>query len=371
MSRHANNEQFQDLSSYSSVKEYKKKNKNKTARFIFKIVLSVLCTLMIVFGAALVYFSQTLFSGLSTVEMTTDKDALGIKVTASNDSSIKNFAFFGVDERSGALTGRSDTIIIFTVDNKHNKIKMTSILRDTRIDDMSGYGTQKINAAYAYGGYELAIKTLNQNFNLNIEDFVTINFANLAEIIDIFGGIDVELNFDEIYATNDNLYFLREEQKKEGHDVIVKESDFFRDEGEKVYHLNGNQAVAFARIRGAYDGGDTKRADRQKIVLSELIGKLETMDSSEYLPLIQKILPLCKTSLSVADIMECAPIILKDFTIETHSIPTEEENAVGTDLEDGVGWTFIYDLDYAAAHIDRIIYEDESYYWNEYGSEAE
>ena len=186
---------FEDMSSYSSSKEYKKRRKNRRGRTVAKSLFGVLCVLMILLGTGSMYISTELIGDLTTTTITKDKDALGIQESAILDNSIKNIALFGLDSRTSEFKGQSDVIMILTVDNRHHSIKMTSIMRDTRVP-IEGQGFEqyidgwdtRINAAYAYGGPELAIRTLNQHFGLDIEDYVTINFVNMAAIVDAFGG---------------------------------------------------------------------------------------------------------------------------------------------------------------------------------------
>ena len=156
--------------------------------------------------------------------------------------------------------------MIFTVDNKHKKLKLTSILRDSEVS-IEGYGQDKITHAYAYGGAELAIRTINQNFNLDIEDYVTVNFIQMAEIVDAFGGTRVNISYDEAMEINKNLDMLAQESA----DANIQESDFIYDEG--MFSSTANQAVAYARIR--YLDGDDVRASRQQNVLKGLITQLE------------------------------------------------------------------------------------------------
>ena len=136
------------------------------------------------------------------------------------DDSIKNIALFGLDQRSAYSedSTRSDVIMVLTVDNKHKKLKITSILRDSYVsiegENSNGVHVDymdKINAAYAEGGYELAIRTLNRNFGLNIMDYVTIDFTDTAAIVDAFGGVEIALTADEKREINRNLWDLSQE----------------------------------------------------------------------------------------------------------------------------------------------------------------
>ena len=114
---------------------------------------------------------------------------------------IINIAFFGVDRRAVNEASRSDSIMILSIDEMHKKIKMSSIMRDTYVE-IKNHGQTKINHAYAYGGPQLAIRTLNENFNLDIRDYVTVDFFNFEKIIDAIGGVTIDVKQDEISLIN-------------------------------------------------------------------------------------------------------------------------------------------------------------------------
>lgn len=370
--RNKNDIKFEDVSSYSSSKEYRKKKKNRRGRTVLKSIFGLFCGLLIVAGSGLIYLSTGLLSEVSGSAITLTKDELLISPDATTDDKITNIAFFGVDARDGTFKGLSDSIMVLTVDNKHDKIKMTSILRDSRVQ-MAGYdGYNKINAAYsefAYpkdGGPELAIKTLNSNFMLNIEDYVTVNFSYMADIVNAFGGTVVTMDDSEAFQTNKNINALMYELIHRGYERTIWEDDFLPEDENGVVRggtltLNGNQAVAYARNRSDSDGS---RSDRQKKVLMGLFSQLENYGTSDYYSLAQEILPLCETSLDFKDIWGLAPIITKNFEIETLTIPGDMERADGKDFGDGLGWVWRYDIDSAAEHIDRFIYEEGSPYWD-------
>ena len=146
----------------------------------FLVLLSVLTGVGALRLADAMQYNQT--------KISQDDEDLGI-VKMDVPEGITSIALFGIDARNDSFRGLSDSIMIVTVDAVHNDIKLVSILRDSlvRID---GYGYQKINAAYSFGGPELAIKTLNQTFNLNIRNYATVDFVSMADIIDMVGGIE-------------------------------------------------------------------------------------------------------------------------------------------------------------------------------------
>lgn len=389
--------EFEDVSSYSSSKEYKKRKKNKRGRTVLRGIAVFFCLVFILCGSGLVYVSTGLLSGLTTTSIAKDDDSLGIDTqNIVMDDSIKNIALFGVDSRNGEFKGLSDVIMVLTVDNKHGKIKMTSILRDSEVsiegedysDNYLNY-VGKINSAYSRGGPELAIRTLNRNFGLNIRDYVTINFANMATIVDAFGGVDIELTAEEVGAINDNLWALSQEvEKRKEADIndgtyedqvyaeITSEDYIPTINGDinimygeyegGMYHLNGNQAVAYGRIRKI--DSDYIRVERQQTVFSALIGKLEGMGLTDYTNLIQQLMPYCETSLDLGDILGMTPILFTDFTISKISVPNPDYE---TDLFDGLDssgdYHMIYDPTGAAERISSFIYEENSPYWDQYG----
>ena len=362
------NDNFEDLSSYSSPDEYRKRKKNRKGRIVLKSIMGVFSVLLVVVGFGMMRISADLIADINIVPFTKDNEKLGIGADATNDDSIKNIAFFGLDSRNGSFKGNSDAIMIVTVDNKHKKIKMTSILRDSRIDDIEGIGASKINAAYDVGGAELAIKTINQNFKLNITEYVTVNVGNMAEIVDAFNGTVNTMDDEEAYYTNENINALMYEQIHDGYERTIWESDFLPIEEDGyvkggTFTLNGNQAVAYARNRA---DSDADRANRQKNVLMGLFTRLNEMSSiNEYYSMAQQIFPKCETSLDFSDLSPFIPMLSGGYQIETLNIPGEDEAAFGGDLGDGLGWVYSYDIELAAQHIDRFIYEKDSQYYTE------
>ena len=394
--KHTNSQGFEDVSSYSSSKEYKKRRGKRRVRAVLRGIAIFFCLVFILCGSGLVYVSTNLLSGLNTTSIAKDDDTLGIdSENIVMDNSIKNIALFGVDARNTEFTGRSDVIMILSVDNRHGKIKMTSILRDSELliegEGTSGYVSyvNKINAAYADGGPELAIRTLNQNFGLDIRDYVTINFANMAAIVDAFGGVDITMTAEEVSALNDNLWALQQEveEQKEldqqngtydeqsysdiGYEDFIPSLDgtvqlVYGEYQDGTYHLNGNQAVAYGRIR--YVGSDYARVERQQNVFSALVAKVGGMGLTDYAKLAQELMPYCETSLNLDDILAMTPILFTDFTMSSISVPNAEYE---TDLFDGFDSSNIYHMVYdptgAAQRISAFIYEEDSPYWEEYG----
>ncbi|MCI9116768.1 MAG: LCP family protein [Acutalibacter sp.] len=344
---------FEDISSYSSpgrrradqLAARRPRRKPGGGKRAFKTVLLLFALLVLAGG---LYVFGYMLSGLTMTSLTKDKDALGIAPGTFTDSSIKNIALFGLDAREDENTGRSDALMVLSVDSKHHKLKLTSILRDSQVY-IDGYGYDKITHAYAYGGPELAVRTLNQNYHLDIENYVTVNFVEMAKIVDAFGGVRLTVSEAERVEINNNLYYLSVESA----DADIQNSDYLNETGELL--LNGKQAVSYARIRHL-EGGDDMRAGRQQIVLQALIQQLKGKSKLAYPALVHNVVPMCETSLGYLDMMGLAPFLLTDFTMETLTVPGQEENAYGDFNENGA-WVYLYDIEAAAAHISRFIYE--------------
>ena len=284
-----------------------------------KITIWILGVILVVILGAVggVYFyGNYLFNKLEKVEI--DKDDIVIteeveeKLSQYSDSII-NIALFGVDAVDGEA-GRSDSIMIATIDTVHKKLKLTSIMRDSYVA-IDGHGNDKINHAYAFGGPQLAIKTLNENFDLNIEDFASVNFETLPKIIDKIGGIELDIDADELEYVNGYIAHLNN----------INGTSEPAIESTGLQHVSGTQALAFCRIRYT-SGGDYKRTERHREVLTEIFKKIETMPVTSYPSLLLDILPMVNTSLTYNEILDLGTEVLKlgDSSMELERFPLDE-----------------------------------------------
>lgn len=323
--------------------------------YVLPAVLLVLAIGMTAWGG--IALSRALATyDYNKVEISKKPEDLGIEeVQMERPEGITNIALFGIDSRSVGFSGLSDSLMIVTIDAEHNDIKLTSILRDSLVK-VEGHGHQKINAAYALGGPQLAIKTLNQTFNLDIRDYATVNFGTMADIIDFVGGVEVELTKREVVLANEMVYEIHESHGSELKYI----------EGAGVQTLTGTQAVAFARIRktatikGTND--DTGRTERQRLVMEQLFERALSMDISKYPALIRTLLPCMETSLTYGEIFKLAGILTSEgLTFKEAKIPaTEALISYGLNVK-GLGSCKYYNLDYAADLLNAFIFEDISF----------
>lgn len=234
----------------------------------------LMITMMLILGivGGVYAYGNHLFNKIEKVEI--NKEDVGIKEEVQEklseyNGNIINIALFGIDTGDG-IVGRSDSIMIATIDTTHKKLKLTSIMRDSYVE-IDGHGNDKINHAYAFGGPQLAIKTLNENFDLNIEDFAAVNFKTLPKIIDKVGGIELDIDSEELKYINN---YIRDINKKNGTNVSEITTT-------GLQHVNGTQALAYCRIRYT-SGGDYRRTERQREVLTEIFKKVESMPATSY-----------------------------------------------------------------------------------------
>lgn len=250
-------------------------------------------------------------------------------------SNVQNIALFGVDQESGSV-GRSDTMIILSVDKENGKIKMTSLARDSLVS-IEGHGEEKLTHAWAYGHAKLALKTINQAYGMNITDYVYVNFEQFIEVINYIGGVEVHVNQLELEAIN----YTPDESKKLP--------------GTGVHRLTGAQALIYARCR---KDSDTNRNARQREVLIAMYEQVRKQPISKLPETLKKVLKLCHTTLSADEIMDLAKwAILNTPTIESLRLPNSQLKPWSGILDRQHGWVYVYDLDAAKKVLYNFIYE--------------
>jgi LCP family protein required for cell wall assembly len=298
------------------------KNLNKTKKTKTKKIVLFSTLFILLFGISFsVFYYYNMFGKMETEELKQSNEDLGITSEAEkkieevvkDTGSITNIALFGLDQRNLKEKGRSDSIMILTIDTNSKKLKLSSIIRDSYVN-IDGHGKDKINHAYAFGGPQLAVKTLNDNFNMNIKDYVTVNFFGFIKIIDALGGVTIDVKKDEIPIANDYITEMA------GLENIAP--NYIKNPGNQV--LTGIQAVGYSRNR--YSGnGDYERSDRQRRVLTALMEKIQAVGVSKYPGIISQLLPNTLTSLSSGDILKLGTDVVTSGTknIEQERFPTD------------------------------------------------
>ena len=305
----------------------KRKNK-KRKPFMRVFMVSIFIFILLGFG---VIYGLSILNKVDSVDIIKDDTNLGINDGAIEIKDVVNIALFGLDEEENENGSRADSIMIATLDRVHKKIKLTSIMRDTYVE-IEGHNKDKINHSYAFGGPELSIKTINQNFHMNIREFITVDFFGLEKIIDTLNGLQVDVKKNEILYVNRGV---RDTNKIYGGKVAeITESGF--------QTLNGRQAVAYSRIRMTGDG-DFERTERQRLVLEQVIHKGLNSGITKYPALLNTTLPFITTSLSKKEILSlgtfvftrCRHVIddVKRKWYDQNVVPIPEDNYREVDME--------------------------------------
>lgn len=283
------------------------------------------------------------------------------------DEEIVNVALFGIDTRSPKnFSGLSDSIMILSLNTKTKTVKVISVMRDSLVPiKQNGKTTYaKINSAYSKGGPELAIQTLNNTFGLDITEYATVNFFGMVDIIDAVGGIDATITEDELAwkgSGHPNLNNAMDEicsaKKLNSSKYHIKKAG--------PQHLNGVQAVAYARVRNCQSiwgtNNDYGRTDRQRYVMEQLFNKATKMSKSDYRRLATSLIPCTETSLDIDNILDLAfSILLKSPKFEQLRIPqnSPEMNFIMPAPQGAFGSVVYYDIHYVAKLLHAVIYED-------------
>lgn len=250
----------------------------------------------------------------------------GVEQLASLGEGYLNVALFGVDSREGDLekNTRTDCIIVASLNKETKEIKMASVYRDTLLDLSEGT-LQKCNAAYSFGGPKQAINMLNMNLDLDIQNYVTVDFKAIADTIDLLGGLDIELTEAEVKYIGD---FIGETGDVAGRD----RGDVHYVEGAGLQHLDGVQATTYARIRSTA-GGDFTRTERQRLVIEKMVEKILKSDLATINKIIDEVFPKISTNFTMTEILSYAKYFNQYKLGENTGFPIDK----ATDTISGLG----------------------------------
>ena len=274
---------------------------SKVVKIIIKILIVLLIIFAIVAGIGAYYVKEKL-SKINYVPIEEEKIEVNEGVELKG---YRNIAIFGVDSRSDSYgTGtRSDCIIIAAINQETNDVKLVSVYRDTYVQINNTL--DKITHAYSYGGAELALNTLNKNLDLNITEFVAVNFDAVVEIINAIGGVEIEIIPDELNHING---YIAEIDRIEG-----TQTARITQTGKQT--LNGVQALAYSRIRYT-EGGDYKRTERMRDVIIAAFNKAKKLKVTEINKIIDIALPKVYTNITANEILALVPNAMK-YNINT------------------------------------------------------
>ncbi len=284
-------------------------------KMVKKILFGIALLLSLIGGCYAGKMTSTLdLMNRDTGNKLSDVDLGDIQVTTDND--IVNILLVGSDTRSELgkeKYGRSDTVMIATIDNKHNCLKLTSLMRDMNVE-IPGYGKHKFNAAFSYGGPELLYKTIATNFGISLDGYAEVDFEAFKDIVDEVGGVEVELTEQEAQYLNTTNYI----HGKSNRNVVAGWNT-----------MNGAQALGYCRVRKIANingtNNDQGRTERQRMVMSGIFDKVKKMPMSKWMKIIDVVLPNITTDISNSEIISYATTVVTMGTtkINQYRIPVE------------------------------------------------
>ncbi len=228
-----------------------------------------------------------------------------------------NILLLGIDTRTESLkNSRSDVMIVASINGNTGEIKLTSLARDLYVPIPGSGGEDRLNVAFARGGWELAVKTVNQAFELNIIDYVAVNFKGLAAVVDSVGGVDIELVGEEYKYINENVAVSED---YEGFKKNAARRVLTADDTDTRVHLDGLQAVSYARIRKL--DNDLMRNSRQRVLLGALLDKIMPLSLTKIWTLQATINQYCEMSLAMTPGTEFGNVLVK--FVKTTPVITE------------------------------------------------
>ncbi|MCR5303394.1 MAG: LCP family protein [Lachnospiraceae bacterium] len=335
------------------------------------MILFVVEILILVIAVGVMYSIWKGTSGVTIVRLEDDDILVNEEVREKEETGsmkgYRNIALFGLDSRTKSIDqntrGRSDTIMIASINQDTGDVKLVSVYRDTYLN-LGNDSYNKCNTAYAKGGPEQAINMLNLNLDMNITDFVTVGFQGLIDTIDALGGVTINVQESEIVHLNNYQRSMWVDESDKGNASKLN-NNIVEVTHAGSQNLSGLQATAYCRIR--YVGNDFGRAERQRNVLAAVMEKVYTADASQLANLASSLVSNKEivTSLTLEDITDMLQHATdyrisgsegfpKQDALATGSIGSKGSCVVPLDLKDNVTWlhTFLFtDAEYTASSV--------------------
>lgn len=323
-----------------------KKNKRKKGPVILITILVILA--VVVAAAALLFFhyygmtkyekkADSTGNAISDAESTglTDSEADQLKkendkaiananVQLPDNANVYNLLLVGVDRRDTSWNGNSDSMILLSINKTSKKITMMSFMRDLYAN-IPGHGVRKLNAACAYGGCPLLVKTIEENYKVHIDNYAWVDFNSMIQIVDAVGGVDLNISDAEAKVANNYI--------TEMCNLLGKDSSSELFSGGGNLHCDGVQTVAYGRIR--YVGNsDYQRTERQRIIMSKIIDKAKGMSIGELNNFANTVLPLVHHDISATRVLSLttsAPSLLKYDVVQSR-VPYDDHFTVQKEI---------------------------------------
>ncbi|OXX84539.1 hypothetical protein AVM15_03755 [Paraclostridium benzoelyticum] len=295
-------------------------------KIVIGLVVFIIATPLVAFG----YFYFKLNSIYDSSEA---KDVKNKIEKADDKDGITNILLAGVDGNNLDKGNRSDSMMVLTIDEKNNDIRITSLARDTYVQ-IPGYGEEKLTHAYAYGGPALLLQTIDKNFGLKIDKYAVVSFSSFEKIIDAMGGVEI--------------------------DVLPKEVSYIQGvDSAGKQTLNGAEALAYSRIRYADDA--YQRDNRQRTVMQAAYNKLAS-NPGDLMEIGNTILGYTKTNMPPMEIFKLANKVIKmNFTEFPQLEFPLDGHREGKTLSQEKGWVILWDKEYNNEQLKKFIFDYKNY----------
>lgn len=331
------------------MRKDKKKKKWPTILIIILAVLAIVVAVCV--GIFQHYYGMTQFEGKNAEDVSvaengsvpdgadstglTDSEAEALKkqneeeaanadVSLPDDNNVYNLLLVGVDRRDTSWSGNSDSMILLSINKNTKKITMMSFMRDLYAN-IEGHGVRKLNAACAYGGCPLLVKTIEQNYKVHIDNYAWVDFNSMVQIVDAVGGLDLTISDAEAESANGSIREMCALMNKDA------SSELFTKGGNM--HCDGIQAVAYGRIRHV-GNSDYQRTERQRIIMTKIIQKARKMSLGELNSFASTVLPLVHHDIpagTVLSLTTSAPAILKYDVVQSR-VPYDDHFTVEKEI---------------------------------------
>ena len=330
----------QSHSSYSNREIPPSKKTKKKKKSVFRRIVAALLILCLVIGGLWYLAVSFCYGRMNYTEIPSRTQA------SMKDNGVVNILLIGNDSRSNGADGRSDAMILLSISKKTRTISMMSLLRDMYVE-IPGYSSNRLNAAYSYGGADLLMETLEQNLGIEINRCIQVNFEAFANLTDAVGGVDLELSNEEVQYVNG---YLAEYNTITGREYGT---DYLDSTLSGMIHLNGPQALAYCRNR--YIGTDFGRTERQRKVLGAILQKLPGTLITNPGGLINGLFPNLTTNLTK---WECMELSLHVFSLGTYEIVQGSIPIEGTYQNTSVRGMSVLQVDFDAnlAYLRNLLY---------------
>lgn len=333
-------------------KELLKARKRKNRKAILLAVESLVLVLLLA-----VVFLISKWDKINRSDFGKDQIQVNDDLSENTMQSLKGYrtlAVFGTDARDMTQEkGHSDVVMLVCINNETGDIKLVSVFRDTFMNDSQNTDAyRKLTTMYWRDGALGGLGALNRNLDLNISEYVAVNWYAVAHAIDLLGGIDIEVPDSMMKYING---YIQETRNATG--IFTDPDDF---ESDYIYspgyqHLNGVQAVAFCRIR--YIDNDYGRAERQRQVVSLMLEKAKTASLSTLKDIANEVFPHVTTNLEISDVLAMAKAIMKFNITDTIGFPIDKQSAT----VDKTSYVFPQGLEQNVVKLHQILYDNQEY----------